>query len=109
MDIKEALTFDDVLLVPAESDVLPAMVDTSTRLTPSIRLGIPLISAAMDTVTEARLAIALAQFGGVGVIHKNFTIEEQAADIRLLKARVRDQDDAIIKGTAITPDAYPHE
>ena len=85
MDIKEALTFDDVLLVPAESDVLPAMVDTSTRLTPSIRLGIPLISAAMDTVTEARLAIALAQFGGVGVIHKNFTIEEQAAEVRKVK------------------------
>lgn len=70
MEIREALTFDDVLLQPAASAVLPATADTRTRLTRSIQLGIPLLSAAMDTVTEARLAIAMAQAGGMGVIHK---------------------------------------
>jgi IMP dehydrogenase len=85
MEIKEALTFDDVLLVPAESSVLPAQVDTSSRVSRAVSLGIPLISAAMDTVTEARLAIVLAQFGGLGVIHKNLTIEEQAAEVRKVK------------------------
>ncbi len=85
MEIKEALTFDDVLLVPAESTVLPAHVDTSSRVSRSVSLGIPLISAAMDTVTEARLAIVMAQFGGMGVIHKNLTIEEQAAEVRKVK------------------------
>jgi len=85
MVIKEALTFDDVLLVPAESDVLPAQADTRTRLTRSIELGIPLLSAAMDTVTDSRLAIALAQDGGIGVIHKNFDIEAQAAEVRKVK------------------------
>jgi IMP dehydrogenase len=85
MVIKEALTFDDVLLVPAESDVLPAQADTRTRLTRSITLGIPLMSAAMDTVTEARLAIALAQMGGIGVIHKNLDIAAQAAEVRQVK------------------------
>ncbi|MDO8607048.1 MAG: IMP dehydrogenase [Phaeospirillum sp.] len=85
MVIKEALTFDDVLLVPAESNVLPAQADTRTRLTRSIELGIPLLSAAMDTVTDSRLAIALAQDGGIGVIHKNFDIETQAAEVRKVK------------------------
>lgn len=85
MVIKEALTFDDVLLVPAESEVLPAQADTRTSLTASIELGIPLLSAAMDTVTECRLAIALAQNGGIGVIHKNFSIEAQAAEVRKVK------------------------
>ena len=79
MTIREALTFDDVLLVPAESSVLPAATDTTTRLTRGVRLGIPLISAAMDTVTESRLAIAMAQAGGIGVIHKNLDIGEQAS------------------------------
>jgi len=85
MVIKEALTFDDVLLVPAESGVLPAQADTRTSLTASIELGIPLLSAAMDTVTECRLAIALAQNGGIGVIHKNLSIEAQAAEVRKVK------------------------
>ena len=73
---KEALTFDDVLLVPAESEFTPDQTDTRTRLTAVIDLGIPLISAAMDTVTENGLAIAMAQAGGIGVIHKNMDIEE---------------------------------
>ena len=85
MIIKEALTFDDVLLVPAASDVLPAQADTRTALTGTIELGIPLLSAAMDTVTECRLAIALAQHGGIGVIHKNLSIEAQAAEVRKVK------------------------
>ncbi len=85
MRIQEALTFDDVLLVPAESSVLPGQADLRTRLTRSIELGIPLLSAAMDTVTEHDLAIAMAQHGGIGIIHKNLTAEEQAAEVRLVK------------------------
>ncbi|TAN44810.1 MAG: IMP dehydrogenase [Rhodospirillales bacterium] len=85
MDIKEALAFDDVLLVPAASEVLPAQVDTRTRFTRTIELNIPLVSAAMDTVTESRLAIAMAQAGGIGVIHKNFEIEAQADEVRKVK------------------------
>jgi IMP dehydrogenase len=83
--IRQALTFDDVLLVPAASDVLPSRASTQTRLAGNVSLGIPLISAAMDTVTEARLAIAMAQAGGVGVIHKNMTPELQAAEVRKVK------------------------
>jgi len=83
--IAEALAFDDVLLVPAYSQVLPNLVRTETRLTREINLNIPLIAAAMDTVTEAAMAIAMAQQGGIGVIHKNFTIEEQAAQVRRVK------------------------
>ncbi len=82
---KEALTFDDVLLQPGYSEVLPREVDLSTRLTAEITLNIPILSAAMDTVTEARLAIALAQEGGMGVIHKNMTIEEQARQVHTVK------------------------
>jgi IMP dehydrogenase len=85
MELREALTFDDVLLVPGASDVLPATADTSTRLTDRITLNIPLISAAMDTVTEARMAIAMAQAGGIGVIHRNFDVEAQAAEVRRVK------------------------
>lgn len=82
---KEALTFDDVLLVPAHSTVLPNTADLRTKLTSAITLNIPMISAAMDTVTEARLAIALAQEGGIGFIHKNMSIEQQAAEVRKVK------------------------
>ena len=85
MNIREALTFDDVLLVPAASSVLPAHVDTRTRLTRNIELGIPLISAAMDTVTESGLAIAMAQAGGMGVIHRNLAPQQQAEHVRRVK------------------------
>ena len=83
--VEEALTFDDVLLLPAHSEVLPAKVALGTRLTGAISLNVPLISAAMDTVTESRLAIAMAQEGGIGVIHKNMSIERQAREVRLVK------------------------
>ena len=83
--IPEALTFDDVLLLPAESAVLPAQVKLKTRLTSNISLNIPIMSAAMDTVTESRMAIALAQAGGIGVIHRNMTIEEQASKVNSVK------------------------
>jgi IMP dehydrogenase len=83
--LEEALTFDDVLLVPAYSEILPREVDLSTRVTRGIRLNVPLMSAAMDTVTEARLAIAIAQEGGVGVIHKSMTIEAQAREVGRVK------------------------
>ena len=83
--LSEALTFDDVSLVPAFSNVLPRDVDLGTRLTRTIRLNLPIVSAAMDTVTEARLAITMAQSGGIGIIHKNMTIERQAAEVRLVK------------------------
>ena len=82
---KEALTFDDVLLQPGYSEVLPREVDLSTRLTAAITLNIPILSAAMDTVTEARLAIAIAQEGGLGVIHKNMPIDEQAQQVLAVK------------------------
>ncbi|WP_323782984.1 IMP dehydrogenase [Thalassovita sp.] len=85
MEIREALTFDDVLLVPAASSVLPSTADTRTRVTNTIDLNIPLLSSAMDTVTEARMAIAIAQAGGMGVIHKNLTVDEQAMEVSRVK------------------------
>src|ERR1700720_2581081 len=85
MEIRQALTFDDVMLVPAASSILPGDTDTKTRITREIELGIPLISAAMDTVTEGALAIAMAQAGGLGVIHRNMPIEQQEAEVRKVK------------------------
>ena len=85
MDIREALTFDDVLLVPGASSVMPSTADTRTRVTKSIALNIPLLSSAMDTVTESRMAIAMAQAGGMGVIHRNLDIAEQADQVRKVK------------------------
>ncbi|MBU2982179.1 IMP dehydrogenase [Lentibacter algarum] len=85
MEIREALTFDDVLLVPGASSVLPSTADTRTFVTKSIALNIPLLSSAMDTVTEARMAIAMAQAGGMGVIHKNLNVDEQAREVRRVK------------------------
>jgi IMP dehydrogenase len=102
MTIREALTFDDVLLVPAASEVLPAQVDTRTRLTKTVELGIPLISSAMDTVTEAGLAIAMAQAGGIGVIHKNLSLEEQAEQVRRVK---RFESGMVVNPVTVAPSA----
>ncbi|MGH8431959.1 MAG: IMP dehydrogenase, partial [Solimonas sp.] len=101
MEIREALTFDDVLLEPGPSEVLPADVDTQTRLTRGISLNIPLISAAMDTVTEARLAIAMAQAGGLGVIHRNMSPAEQADQVKVVK---KFESGMVIDPIAIHPD-----
>ena len=101
MTLSEALTFDDVLIKPAASQVLPGEVDVSTRLTRTITLGIPLISAAMDTVTEARLAIAMAQAGGIGVIHKNLDVEAQANEVRRVK---KFESGMVINPVTVTPD-----
>ncbi len=102
MTIQEALTFDDVLLTPAESDILPAQVETKTRLTNTIDLTIPLLSAAMDTVTEYRMAIAMAQMGGIGVIHKNLTPEEQAGEVLAVK---KFESGMVVNPYTIAPDA----
>ena len=83
--VKEYLTFDDVLLTPQKSSVLPQDVDISTNLTKEIKLNIPILSAAMDTVTESKMAIAMAQNGGLGVIHKNFDIETQCSEVKRVK------------------------
>ncbi len=100
--IQEALTFDDVLLVPAASDVLPDAVDTSTQLTKTIKLNIPLLSSAMDTVTEAGMAIAMAQNGGLGIIHRNMSIEKQADLVRRVK---RYESGMVVNPITISPDA----
>ena len=102
MDIPLGLTFDDVLLRPAESSVLPSMADTSTRLTRDIRLNIPVLSAAMDTVTEADMAIAMAQLGGIGVLHRNLDIEAQCAAVRAVK---RYESGMVVNPITIQPDA----
>ena len=101
-DIPEALTFDDVLLLPAESAVLPAGVDTQTRLTNSIPLNIPLVSAAMDTVTESNMAIAMAQAGGIGVIHRNMSVEAQATEVYRVK---RFESGLVLDPVTISPDS----
>jgi IMP dehydrogenase len=102
VQFREALTFDDVLLVPAESSVLPAQTDTRTRLTKTIELGIPLMSAAMDTVTESALAIAMAQAGGIGVLHRNMDIERQADEVRRVK---RFESGMVVNPITIEPTA----
>jgi IMP dehydrogenase len=102
MEIRDAITFDDVLLEPGPSEVMPTEVDTKTRLTRSIGLNIPLISSAMDTVTEARLAIAMAQAGGLGVIHRNLTLEQQAEEVRQVK---RFESGMVINPVTISPNA----
>src|SRR5256714_9108235 len=98
----EALAFDDVLLVPGYSSVLPADADIRTRLTRSIALNLPIISAAMDTVTEARLAIAMAQAGGIGVVHRNLSPAEQAEAVRQVK---KFESGMVVKPVTIGPDA----
>jgi IMP dehydrogenase len=104
--VQEALTFDDVLLLPAHSAVLPKDVDLATRLTRGISLNIPLVSAAMDTVTEARLAIAMAQEGGIGIIHKNMSIEAQAQQVRLVK---KYESGVITDPVTVSPDTSIRE
>src|SRR5690606_34904660 len=98
--LADALTFDDVLLVPRHSTVLPSQVDVGTNLTSRIRLNVPILSAAMDTVTESRLAIAMAQQGGLGVIHKNLTIEEQASEVDRVK---RAESGMIVNPITLSP------
>ena len=102
MQIREALTFDDVLLVPAASSVLPTQADVSTQVTKSIRMNIPLLSSAMDTVTESRMAIAMAQAGGMGVIHRNLDPERQAQEVRRVK---RFESGMVYNPITLTPDA----
>ncbi len=99
--LPEALTFDDVLLIPAMSDVVPTQVSTETQLSRNLKLNIPLISAAMDTVTESRMAIAMAQAGGIGIIHRNLTIEEQAGEVDKVK---RSESGMIMDPVTIEPD-----
>jgi IMP dehydrogenase len=101
MEIREGLTFDDVLLEPGPSEIMPAMADVSTQLTRNIKLNIPLLSSAMDTVTESRLAIAMAQSGGLGVLHRNMTIEEQAEQVRTVK---RYESGMVINPVTVSPD-----
>ncbi|MFN2547500.1 MAG: IMP dehydrogenase [Myxococcales bacterium] len=100
-----ALTFDDVLLLPAESDVLPRQVDVSAQLTRNIRVAIPIVSAAMDTVTEARTAIAMAQAGGLGFVHKNLTIQQQALEVTKVK---KYESGMVVDPVTIEPDAPVH-
>ena len=101
MEIREALTFDDVLLVPAASSVMPSTADTRTFVTQSIALNIPLLSSAMDTVTENRMAISMAQAGGMGVIHRNLDVEEQARQVRRVK---RFESGIVYNPITLTPD-----
>src|SRR4051812_17869171 len=102
MDIELGLTFDDVLLKPAESEVLPSQADTRTRLTRDISLNIPILSSAMDTVTEAQMAIVMAQLGGIGVLHRNLSVEEQAAAVRQVK---RFESGMVVNPITIAPNA----
>src|SRR5919201_902049 len=100
--VPEALTFDDVLLLPGRSDVVPANAATQTQLTRNIRLNIPIVSAAMDTVTESHLAIALAQQGGMGIVHRNMTIDRQVEEVDRVK---RSESGMIVDPVTMDPDA----
>jgi len=106
MEIREGLTFDDVLLEPGASEVMPGQVDTTTRFTREINLNIPIVSSAMDTVTESRLAIAMAQAGGMGILHRNLTVEEQADQVREVK---RYESGMVINPLTIHPDTTLRE
>src|SRR5437764_2460922 len=99
--VPEALTFDDVLLLPARSDVVPATVSTATKVSRNLTLNIPIVSSAMDTVTESRMAIALAQQGGIGIVHRNLSVEEQAQEVDKVK---RSESGMIVDPVTISPD-----
>src|SRR5215471_1797023 len=105
-NIPEGLTFDDVLLVPQKSDVLPAEVSTQTRLTRNISLNIPIVSAAMDTVTESRLAIVMAQQGGIGFVHRNLPPEKQASEVDKVK---RSESGMIVDPITMSPENRIYE
>ena len=99
--IRQAITFDDVLLEPGPSEVIPGDVDIRSRFSKDISINVPIISAAMDTVTEARLAIAIAQFGGIGVIRRNLSVEEQAEEVGRVK---RFESGMVVNPVTVTPD-----
>ncbi|MEO1116024.1 MAG: IMP dehydrogenase, partial [Pseudomonadota bacterium] len=99
---QQALTFDDVLLIPGHSEVLPGEVDLKTKVTRDLELNIPILSSAMDTVTEGRLAIAMAQAGGIGVIHRNLTLDQQAEEVRMVK---KFESGMVVNPLVIGPDA----
>ena len=103
---KQGLTFDDVLLIPAESDVTPNMIDLRTKLTANITLNAPIMTSAMDTVTESKMAIAVAREGGIGIIHKNMTIEQQAEEVDKVK---RSENGVIANPFSLTPDKTVEE
>ena len=104
--IKDGITFDDILLIPNYSNVLPKEVDLSTQLTKKIKLNVPLMSAGMDTVTEARMAVAIARQGGIGIIHKNMSIEEQAEEVDKVK---RSENGVITDPFSLSPEHYVYE
>ena len=103
---KEGLTFDDVLLIPGASDVTPNMIKLGTQLTKTIHLNTPIMTSAMDTVTDSRMAIAIAREGGIGIIHKNMTIEQQADEVDKVK---RSENGVIVNPFSLTPDRLVSE